>query len=131
MTTNNTLQLKIQNPPPELYNSFIRDKWIQQIEDQIKTKKQLLSEKRKYLEKTKEENKYLEGVKQDYEKYKNHIVREKQEQLIAMNILKQYTDYIRTGTEITEETIHKTREDQKHILREIKKIKQGLDELIE
>jgi hypothetical protein len=109
----------------------IRDKYIQQIEDQIKTKKNLLQEKRKYLEKTKEDNQFLEGVKRDYEKYKNHIVREKEDQLKAMNILKEYTDYIKIANKLTDETIQKTEQDQKLILREIDKIKQSMDELID
>jgi len=122
-----------ENPKESAYPEFIgiRDKYIQQIEDQIKTKKHLLQEKRKYLEKTKEDNQFLEGVKRDYEKYKNHIVREKEDQLRAMNILKEYTDYIKIGTKITDETIQKTEQDQKEILGEIDKIKQSLDELID
>ena len=125
----NTLQLKMDTINPELIG--VRDKWIQQIEDQIKTKKQLLLEKRKYLEQTKEENRYLEGVKQDYEKYKNHIVREKQEQLMAMEIIKRYTERIKQETKLTKERIDEWKEDQNKILSEIDAIKQGLDDLIE
>jgi len=114
---------------PELLG--VRDKFIQQIEEQIRTKKQLLLEKRRYLDKTKEDNEYLAGVRNDYEKYRNYIVNEKQQQLRAMNILEEYTERMKHKAQLTEQQIQETRDDQRLILNEIDRIKGDLNYLVD
>jgi len=108
-----------------------RDKYLQQIEGQIAAKRKLLLNKRNYLERTLKENAFLDGVKKDYQKYRNYIVQEKQDQLRAMNILKQYTEDLVASTKLTEANIKETKRDQKEILREMERIKRELDEIIE
>jgi hypothetical protein len=108
-----------------------RDKYLQQIEQQIAAKRKLLLNKRNYLEKTLKENAFLDGVKKDYQKYRNYIVKEKQDQLRAMNILKQYTEDLVVSTKMTEANIKETKRDQKEILREMERIKRELDEIID
>jgi hypothetical protein len=90
----------------------------------------LLINKRSYLEKNLKENSFLEGVKGDYQKYRDYIVNEKQEQLRAMNILKQYTEDLEVSTKMTEANIKQTKKDQHDILREMERIKKELDEII-
>jgi len=114
---------------PELLG--VRDKFIRQIEEQIRTKKQLLLEKRRYLDKTKVENEYLSGVRNDYEKYRKYIVNEKEQQVRAMNILEEYTERMKHKAKLTEQQIKETREDQRIILNEIDRIKGDLDFLID
>ena len=108
-----------------------RDKYLQQIEKQIAAKRKLLLNKRDYLERTLKENAFLDGVKKDYQKYRNYIVKEKQDQLRAMNILKQYTEDLIVSTKMTEANIKETKRDQKEILREMERIKMELDEIID
>jgi hypothetical protein len=107
-----------------------RDKYLQQIEGQIAAKRKLLLNKRNYLERTLKENAFLDGVKKDYQKYRDYIVKEKQDQLRAMNILKQYTEDLVTSTKLTEANIKETKRDQKDILREMEKIKMELEEIM-
>jgi len=107
-----------------------RDKYLQQIEQQISAKRKLLIDKRNYLEKTLKENAFLEGVKKDYQKYRDYIIKEKQDQLRAMNVLKQYTEDLVTSTKLTEANIKETKRDQKEILREMEKIKMELEEIM-
>jgi chromosome segregation ATPase len=125
------LQEKRNRPKirPELLG--VRDKFIRQIEDQIRTKKQLLLEKRRYLDKTKAENEYLAGVRNDYEKYRNYIVNEKEQQLRAMNILEEYTERLKHKAQMTEQQIQETRQDQRLITNEIDRIKGDLNYLID
>ena len=67
---------------PEVQLSLAeRDKYLSQIEGQINAKRKLLLKKRDYLNKSLKENTFLEGVKNDYEKYRNYIVKEKEDQL--------------------------------------------------
>ena len=108
-----------------------RDKYLLQIEYQIEAKRNLLLEKRKYLDKTVKKNIFLENVVNDYKKYNEYIIRQKQEQLRAMLILKQYTDDLIISTKMTEGNIKKAKTDQKHILYEMDKIKKSLDDIID
>jgi hypothetical protein len=107
-----------------------RDRYLYQIEEQINAKRNLLLSKRSYLEKSLKENAFLDGVKNDYQKYRDYIVKEKQDQLRAMNILQQYTQDLMVSTKMTEANIKQTKMDQKGILREMDKIKKELDEII-
>jgi hypothetical protein len=107
-----------------------RDKYLQQIEQQIAAKRKMLIDKRNYLERTLKENAFLEGVKKDYQKYRDYVVKEKQDQLRAMNVLKQYTEDLVTSTKLTEANIKETKRDQKDILREMEKIKMELEEIM-
>lgn len=122
---------QMQIPKPEFQMSLAeRDKYLQQIEQQIAAKRKLLIDKRNYLEKTLKENAFLEGVKKDYQKYRDYLVKEKQDQLRAMNVLKQYTEDLVTSTKLTEANIKETKRDQKDILREMEKIKMELEEIM-
>jgi hypothetical protein len=116
---------------PEVHLSLAeRDKYLSQIEGQINAKRKLLLKKRDYLNKSLKENTFLEGVKNDYEKYRNYIVKEKEDQLRVMNILKQYTEDISVSTKMTEANIKQTKKDQKEIILEMEKIKKELEEII-
>jgi len=122
---------QMQIPKPEFQMSLAeRDKYLQQIEQQIAAKRKLLIDKRNYLEKTLKENAFLEGVKKDYQKYRDYVVKEKEDQLRAMNVLKQYTEDLVTSTKLTEANIKETKRDQKDILREMEKIKMELHEIM-
>jgi alcohol dehydrogenase YqhD (iron-dependent ADH family) len=90
----------------------------------------MLIDKRNYLERTLKENAFLEGVKKDYQKYRDYVVKEKQDQLRAMNVLKQYTEDLGVSTKLTEANIKETKRDQKDILREMEKIKMELEEIM-
>ena len=121
----------ILNDPKEYQLSLAeRDKYLQQIEQQITAKRKMLIDKRNYLERTLKENAFLEGVKKDYQKYRDYVVKEKQDQLRAMNVLKQYTEDLVTSTHLTEANIKETKRDQKDILREMEKIKMELEEIM-
>ena len=116
---------------PEVQLSLAeRDKYLSQIESQINAKRKLLLKKRDYLNKSLKENTFLESVKNDYEKYRNYIVKEKEDQLRVMDILKQYTEDISVSTKMTEANIKQTKKDQKEIILEMEKIKRELDEII-
>lgn len=107
-----------------------RDNYLTQIENQIQAKRNLLLEKRKTLESTVSQNQFLEGVKNDYQRYHNYIIKQNQEQMRAMNILNQYLGDIMVSGKLTEKDINNTRHEQTSILKEMDKIKSNLDEII-
>jgi hypothetical protein len=107
-----------------------RDNYLSQIEKQIDAKRKLLVDKQKYLKKSLKENEFLETVKNDYEKYRNYIVGEKQNQMRAMKILSQYTEDLMVSSDAMETNIKDAKRDQKMILDEMDKLKKELDDLI-
>jgi hypothetical protein len=107
-----------------------RDNYLTQIENQIQAKRNLLLEKRKTLESTVGQNQFLEGVKNDYQRYHNYIIKQNQDQMRAMNILNQYLGDIMVSGKLTEKDINNTRNEQNNILKEMDKIKSNLDEII-
>jgi hypothetical protein len=107
-----------------------RDNYLTQIENQIQAKRNLLLEKRKALEGSIGQNRFLEGVKNDYQKYHNYIIKQNEDQMRAMNILNQYLGDIVVSGKLTEKDIHNTRREQRGILKEMDNIKSSLDEII-
>ncbi len=107
-----------------------KDLALAKIKQQIQDKKKYLMQKRKSLDKKKKVNNFLEGVKNDYQSYYDFIVKEKQQQYEAMNIIKEYLDNLMKAEDMTDKEVKKAKYDQKEILSEIEKIKEELDELI-
>jgi hypothetical protein len=107
-----------------------RDNYLVQIEQQIQSKRNLLLSKRKFLDNTIKQNQFLSGIKNDYTKYYDYISKKRQEELAAMNILKQYTDDLIASNKMTESGINQSKHDQLSILDEMKKIQSALDEII-
>jgi malate synthase len=107
-----------------------RDKYLLQIEAQIAEKRNWLLNKRKVLKKTVKDNKFLHGVKADYEKYHNFIVDQKESQLKAMGLLNNYISDIIVSGKLTEKDIKDSKAEQREILSQIDKIKNDLDEIM-
>ena len=107
-----------------------RDNYLDQIEAQISSKRTLLLEKRKNLEESIKQNQFLEGIKNDYQLYNNYIVKQKQDQIRAMDILNQYIGDIMVSGKLTDKDIQDTKAEQNNILSEMSKIKQELSEVM-
>ena len=108
-----------------------RDLYLIQIEQEIRNKKTLLVNKKKDLDKKHKLNQYLSGVKEDYSKYYDYILTEKQQQHQALNLLKEYINDLIKTEHLVDDQLRTAKYDQKDIIGEIDKIKAQLDELIE
>jgi hypothetical protein len=108
-----------------------RDILLIQIEKEIQNKRTLLLQKRKGLDKKEKVNKYLEDVKQDYMKYENYIVQQKQKEYRAMNMIKDYIGDLVKTEKLLDSQMRTAKHHQKDILHEIDNIKGELDNLIE
>ena len=108
-----------------------RDMYFSQIEEQIRNKKRLLIKKKKDLNKKYKLNDYLSGVKEDYNKYYDYIVNEKQQQYNALLLLKEYMGDLVKTEHLVDNQLKIAKHDQKDIMREIDNVKMELDELIE
>ena len=107
-----------------------RDNYLNQIEQQIKMKRQLLLEKRKYLEENVKENNFLENVRNDYKKYHDFILKQKQDQIKSMQFLNQYIDDLMVSGKLTEHDIVNSKKEKQEIMSELDKIKKDLDGLM-
>lgn len=106
-------------------SDFLRD-----IDIQINKKKQLMLSKLYFLDKTKKENEYLEGVRKDYEKYRKYIAHTKQQEMNAMIMLKSYIDDIILNGNIINADIANAKLEKARILKEINKIKRELNAIV-
>ena len=108
-----------------------KDIYLLQIEKEIKIRKKNLFENQKKIQDISKQNEFLNFVKDDYANYYSYIVNQKQDQLKALELLNNYiTDLSNTG-KLSKQNIKDSLYEQKKILLEIKKIRKGLDELIE
>jgi ribosome biogenesis GTPase A len=107
-----------------------RDLHLLQIEAEIKNKKRLLVKKKKDLDKKQKLNEYLGDVKQDYTKYYDYVVKEKQQQYDALLLLKEYMNDLIKTEHLVDDQLRSAKHDQKYIIGEIDKVKDELDELI-
>jgi hypothetical protein len=107
-----------------------RDLYLLQIETEINNKKRLLLKKKRDLDKKQKLNHFLNGVTKDYQKYYNYILNEKQQQYKMLMMLKEYLNDLILTENLVDEQRRTAKHDQKHIIREIDKVKGELDELI-
>ena len=107
-----------------------RDQKLLNLESLIENKRAMLLEKQKNLKKSVKENEFLEMVRNDYQRYYNHIIGQKQDQIKAMNLLTDYVnDLIVTG-KMTDEDIKKAKYDQIKLVEEMGTIKQSVEPLL-
>jgi hypothetical protein len=107
-----------------------RDSYLLQIQSEIKNKKILLINKKKNLEKKEKLNDFLSDVKNDYNKYYDFILKEKQQQYDALNLLKEYMEDLVHTDNLVDEQLRTAKHEQKEIMSEIDKVKSELDELV-
>ena len=107
-----------------------RDKHIMRIEEQIEAKRNLLLEKQKKMNVLAKQNSFLVGVRDDYNKYYQYIITQKQDQMRAMETLHQYLADLANSTDMTVNNIKDAKIEQDKILRVMRKIKGELDELV-
>mgnify|MGYP000905272570 CR=1 FL=1 len=108
-----------------------RDLHLIQIDQEIKNKKKLLVKKKKELDKKQKLNQYLDGVKDDYTKYYDYIVEEKQQQYNSLILLKEYMSDLMETENLVDDQLRSAKYNQKDIIREIDNVKAELDELIQ
>jgi hypothetical protein len=107
-----------------------RDVYLIHIENEIEIRRKRLVEKQKKIHDISKQNHFLELVKQDYKKYHNIIIQQKQDQLKALELLKHYIHDLSVSGNLSNQNIKDSLYEQKKLLYEIKKIKKSLDELI-
>ena len=99
-----------------------RDLKLQQIQNEITMRQQLLFKKKKDLEKTYKLNDYLKDVKDEYTNYYDFIVNEKRQQQDALKIIKEYLTELINSEQLVGEQLRSAKHELKDILKEMDKI---------
>jgi len=108
-----------------------KDDHFLKLQELIDQKKHFLLANQKKLKKISKQNEFLEHVKGDYFKYNDYIVKQKNDQMKALELLNEYIKELTNSGELSEQNVKDSRHEQRKILKEIKYIKGTLDELID
>ena len=107
-----------------------RDLCVTRIEKQIEAKKRMLLEKQKVLNKNSQLNMLLNEINKDYQDYYNYIIKQKEEQMKALQILNQYIEELARSGNLSKHNVTDAKTEQKNILREIHIIQKKMESLI-
>ena len=104
-----------------------RDEQLLQIEELIAAKRKMLLDKQKKIRFISKQNKFLDAIKNDYAKYYGYIVKQKQDQMEALDMLNKYIHDLTISGKLSKNNIEDAKHEQSKILNELKNIKKGLD----
>ena len=104
-----------------------RDEQLLQIEELIDAKRKMLLDKQKKIRFISKQNKFLDAIKNDYAKYYGYIVKQKQDQMEALDMLNKYIHDLTISGKLSKNNIEDAKHEQSKILNELKNIKKGLD----
>jgi predicted MPP superfamily phosphohydrolase len=126
------IKIPVRIPIKNVNNANLveNDKKLLQIEDLIDAKRQLLLDKQKKIKFISKQNEFLDVVKNDYVKYYTYISQQKQDQMKALELLKNYIHDLTVSGKLSKNNIEDAKVEQNKILHEIKSIKKGLDSIM-
>jgi hypothetical protein len=108
-----------------------RDLTIRLLKDEIACRKKILTNKIKEIYSVKDENEFLGEVASDYLRYRDYILKQKQEQYEALQFILDYINGITKNINTSEHILRESNYQQKMILGEISRVKREIDDLIE
>jgi hypothetical protein len=106
-----------------------RDKIIDLLQSEINKTQSSVMEYLEDANKVQKENEFLESVTNDYKRYHNHILKEKERERNQMTILINYLDKILQEAGLSAQMANRARFQQNQILGEMEKVKNELDNL--
>lgn len=101
-----------------------------QLQELIDAKRKMLLDKQKNFTVLTKQNHFLRDMKDDYSRYYKHIAQQKEDQMAALNLLKEYVQDLTTSGSLTRNNIKDAETEQENLLREVKTIKASLDSLV-
>ena len=106
------------------------DDKLLKIDELIEAKRQMLRDKEKTIGKIAKQNKFLEVVKNDYSNYNNIIMKQKHEQIQALELIHKYINDLKSTEQISTQNIEDAKNDQLKIMNEIQSIRQNLEGIV-
>jgi hypothetical protein len=108
----------------------IKDEEYIILQNVIDEKRKMLLKKQREVLKLAKVNSFLRDLKDDYLKYNNYIVKQKQDQIVALQLLNNYIDDLKRSGQLSEYNVQDAKIEQKKILNELKNIRSGLDKIL-
>jgi hypothetical protein len=108
-----------------------KDQQFIQLQKLIDLKRKMLLDKQIKYKKISKQNHFLEEIKNDYSNYSNYIMKQKQEQIQALEILHNYVKDLTISGNLSKQNIKDAKYEQKKIIKELKSIKNNLDGVIQ
>tara|TARA_E500000178_G_C16819672_1_gene660898 strand:- start:470 stop:838 length:369 start_codon:yes stop_codon:yes gene_type:complete len=108
----------------------IHDKILDDLQNELKNKKDMLKNKYETLNTVKDSNEFLSDVLEDYDKYYNYILEQKQQQEVTMKNIIYHIDKIIKEENLSNESLLEAKKEQTNILNEIDKVKNEIDDII-
>ena len=108
-----------------------KDQQFIQLQQLIESKKKMLLDKQIKYKKISKQNHFLEEIKNDYSNYSNYIMKQKQEQIQALEILHNYVKDLTISGNLSKQNVKDAKYEQKKIIKELKSIKHNLDNVIQ
>lgn len=100
------------------------------IQELIEAKRNILISKQKKLRFITKQNRFLDAVKNDYEKFYGYISQQKKDQIRALEVLDEYIKDLTISGKLTKHNIEDAKVEQAKILKEVNSIKESLDSII-
>ncbi len=107
------------------------DQQLLHIEEAIERKRKMLIEKQKKLRFVSKQNIFLDAVQKDYEKYYTFILKQKQDQIKALEMLNEYISDLSVSGSLSKQNIEDSKHEQRRIVRDIHSIKNNLNNIME
>jgi len=107
------------------------DEKLTKIQDLVDSKRKLLDTKHKKIENISKQNKFLTSVNEDYKKFYGQLVRQKEEQIMALNMLNKYLEDLNASNSLSNANLKDAKFEQTKILGEMDYIKKSLDNMIQ
>ena len=108
-----------------------KDQQFIELQKLIDLKRKMLLDKQIKYKKISKQNHFLEEIKNDYSNYSNYIMKQKQEQIQALEILHNYVKDLTISGNLSKQNIKDAKYEQKKIIKELNSIKHNLDEVIQ
>jgi len=108
-----------------------KDQQFIQLQQLIESKRKMLLDKQIKYKKISKQNHFLEEIKNDYSNYSNYIMKQKQEQIQALEILHNYVKDLTISGNLSKQNVKDAKYEQKKIIKELKSIKHNLDNVIQ
>ena len=111
--------------------SFTKDDELMSVQELIDQKRKYLLEKQMYIQHLEKQNKFLREVQNDYNTYNQYMVKQRQDQILAMHILNEYVQDLAISGKLTKTDLEDARQEQANILGEIGKLKGSLGTIVQ
>lgn len=100
------------------------------LENEVLDKKTQLVSDLEELEDEREEANFLNSIAEDYKRYNQFIVEQKQKQVNEMMKILDYLDELIETQAVTKYTLNHTKNEQKRVLKEIHALQKEMDSIV-